>query len=48
MNVNEGLSCGFLQQAVAIDPNQGKYVALGDVKKSIIVSPDFDSAFSVH
>jgi hypothetical protein len=48
MNVNEGLSCGFLQQAVAIDPDLGKYVALGDVKKSIVVSPDFNSGFSVH
>lgn len=45
MNVTEGLSCGFLQQAVAIDTEKGKYVSLGEVKKSIVITPDLSSAF---
>lgn len=40
MEVNEGLTCSFLQEAVAIDTDKGNYVSLGDVKKSIVVSPD--------
>lgn len=45
MNVTEGLSCGFVQQAVAIDTNKGKYVPLGDVKKTVVVTPDVEHAF---
>jgi hypothetical protein len=45
MNVTEGLSCGFLQQAVAIDTEKGKYVSLGEVNKSIVITPDLNSAF---
>ena len=45
MNVSEGLSCGFVQQAVAIDTEQAKYVELGNVKKSIIITPDLENAF---
>ena len=45
--MNEGLTCGFSQKAVAIDTEARKYVTLGDVKKSIVVSPDLDSAFDM-
>jgi hypothetical protein len=47
MNVTEGLSCGFLQHAVAIDAQKGKYVSLGEVKKSIVITPDLSSAFPI-
>jgi len=40
MNVNEGLTCAFQQQAVAVDVEKGQYVSLGNVDKSIVVSPD--------
>lgn len=45
-NVTEGLTCGFLQQAVTIDSEDRKYVELGNVNKSIVVSPILDSAFT--
>jgi hypothetical protein len=45
-NVTEGLTCGFLQQAVSTDSEHGKYTELGEVKKSIVVSPILDSEFS--
>jgi hypothetical protein len=45
-NVTEGLSCGFLQQVVTTDTDKGNYTELGEVKKSIVVSPILDSAFS--
>ena len=48
MLLSEGLSCGFLQQAVAIDPSQATYVPLGEVKKSLVVTPDVESAFELH
>ncbi len=44
MRLENGLPCGFLQQAVSIDTNNG-YVPLGEVKKSIIVMPDVERAF---
>lgn len=44
MDVSEGLSCGFRQEAVVIDQETSKYVALGDVSKSIVVTPDLSSA----
>ena len=40
LNVHEGLTCGFLQQAVAIDIDKSTYVGLGDVTKSVVISPD--------
>ena len=40
MDVNEGLTCTFEQQAVAIDVKNGQYVALGNVDKSIVITPD--------
>ena len=44
MKLSNGLTCGFLQQAVSIDTKEG-YVPLGEVKKSIVVTPDVESAF---
>ena len=44
MKLANGLPCGFLQQAVSIDTENG-YVPLGEVKKSIIVTPDVERAF---
>jgi hypothetical protein len=46
MDVNEGLSCAFHQEAVAIDSEKGQYVSLGNVKKSIVVSPDLSTIMS--
>lgn len=46
MNVNEGLTCGFLQHAVVIDPDSSSYISLGEVKKSVVVSPDLSSLVS--
>ncbi len=40
MNVNEGLTCSFKQEAVAVNVEKGQYITLGDVNKSIVVSPD--------
>eukprot|EP00531_Pseudo-nitzschia_arenysensis_P010633 CAMPEP_0116149508 /NCGR_PEP_ID=MMETSP0329-20121206/18998_1 /TAXON_ID=697910 /ORGANISM="Pseudo-nitzschia arenysensis, Strain B593" /LENGTH=415 /DNA_ID=CAMNT_0003645853 /DNA_START=42 /DNA_END=1289 /DNA_ORIENTATION=+ len=40
MNVHEGLTCSFQQQAVAVNVEKGQYITLGDVNKSIVVSPD--------
>jgi len=45
MLLSEGLPCGFLQQAVAIDTSQATYVPLGEVQKSLVVTPDVESAF---
>lgn len=47
MLLSEGLTCGFLQQAVVIDPNQASYTPLAEVKKTIIVTPDVESAFAL-
>jgi hypothetical protein len=41
MSLTKGLSCGFLQQAVSIDYEQGKYVPLGEVSSnSFTVTPE--------
>lgn len=46
MNVSEGLSCGFQQQAVAINlENGGEYVPLGHVKRTVVITPDLKGAF---
>jgi hypothetical protein len=45
MLLTEGLPCGFLQQAVVIDPLLASYAAVGEVKKTIVVSPDIESSF---
>ncbi len=44
LNVNEGLTCSFLQQVVVIDPDDAKFVTLGSVSKSIVITPDLESA----
>ena len=46
MQLMEGLKCGFTQQAVAMDPDQGTYIPLGNVKKNMLVIPDVENAFS--
>lgn len=46
MNVTEGLPCGFVQQAVAIDTDESTYVPLGDVKKTVVMTPNVEEAFS--
>jgi hypothetical protein len=45
MNVTEGLSCGFIQHAVAIDTQEGNYIELGNVKKSMVITPDLAHEF---
>jgi hypothetical protein len=45
LNVTEGLTCGFRQQAVAIDTHESEFVALGDVQKTIVATPDLNGAF---
>jgi len=44
--VHEGLQCGFRQEAVCIDPEEATFVGLGDVGKSLIVTPDVERAFA--
>lgn len=46
MNVTEGLPCGFVQQAVAIDTEESTYVPIGEVKKTVVVTPNVADAFS--
>jgi RNA polymerase III RPC4 len=47
MNVSEGLSCGFHQQAVVIDWKNGQdYVPLGRVQRTVVVTPDLDASTS--
>ena len=50
MSLQNGLSCGFQQQAVSIrtsidGKNSGSYIPLGEVNKTIVVTPDVESAF---
>jgi hypothetical protein len=45
LNVTEGLTCGFRQQAVSIDTQQSEFVSLGDVQKTIVATPDLTGAF---
>ena len=47
MNVDEGLPCAFAQQAVVIDTDEGNYMNLGEVKKTVVVTPEIDRAFNV-
>lgn len=48
MDVNEGLTCSFLQEAVVLNPQEGKYVGLGKVKKSMVVTPDLTTAYALQ
>lgn len=43
MDVNEGLTCRFHQQVVTVNTKEGHYINLGDVDKSIVISPDLTS-----
>ena len=45
MDVSEGLSCSFEQQAVLIDHESYRYVKMGQVHKTAVVTPDLDEAF---
>lgn len=45
MEVNEGLTCAFHQEAVALTA-EGAYISLGDVTKSIVISPDLTDIIS--
>lgn len=38
--IHEGLQCGFKQEAVSIDPETSQFVSLGNVKKSLVVTPN--------
>lgn len=46
LNVSEGLPCGFVQHAVAIDPSRATYVPLGVVGKTVVITPDVQDAFA--
>lgn len=41
----EGLSCSFRQQAVLVDKTTKEFIPLGDVGKTIVVTPDIETAF---
>jgi RNA polymerase III RPC4 len=45
MNATEGLTCAFRQQAVIINQDRSEFVPLGEVKKTIVVTPDLEAAF---
>ena len=45
LNVKEGLSCSFRQQAVVIDDTTKEFIPLGDVSKTAVVTPDVETAF---
>jgi hypothetical protein len=40
LDLNEGIPCSFLQQAVNIDPENGTYLNMGEVHRSIVATPD--------
>ncbi|GKY99423.1 hypothetical protein MPSEU_000897000 [Mayamaea pseudoterrestris] len=42
MNVAEGLTCAFRQYIACIDPDKAQLVALGNVHKTIVITPRFD------
>jgi hypothetical protein len=43
MQVSEGLTCSFHQEAVVIEQETARFIALGNVNKSIVVTPDLSS-----
>ena len=45
LNVTEGISCSFRQQAVVIDDSTKEFIPLGDVSKTAVVTPDVETAF---
>ena len=48
LDISEGLSCGFHQQAVLINPLEASYVELGEVRKTVVVTPQVENAFAKH
>mmetsp|Transcript_1265 Transcript_1265/g.1443 ORF Transcript_1265/g.1443 Transcript_1265/m.1443 type:complete len:430 (+) Transcript_1265:39-1328(+) len=46
MEVNEGLTCTFHQEAIAVSVEEGNFISLGDVNKSIVISPDLTNIMS--
>lgn len=42
MNLTEGLSCQFFEQAVMINTDDGTYVPVGEVTKTIVATPDLN------
>lgn len=40
MDVNEGLTCSFHQQVAAVNVEEGSYVTLGNVNRSVVITPD--------
>jgi hypothetical protein len=47
MDVSEGLPNGFFQQATVIDSAEGNYVVMGQVQKTVVVTPDIKGAFGI-
>ena len=45
LDLNEGIPCSMMQQAVNIDPIEGTYVSMGEIHRSIVATPDIASAF---
>lgn len=44
MNVSEGLTSGFKQLAVSIDLDEGTFLPLENVGKTIVVTPNLNRA----
>ena len=42
MDVDNGIECGFKQTAVWIDARGGTYREVGDISKSIVVTPQLE------
>lgn len=40
MDVSEGLTCGFQQQAVVVDLDTARFVPIGQVKETFVVTPN--------
>ena len=46
MEITEGVQCGFYQQAVSINTKKGEYAPVGQVTRSLVVTPDIDGEFN--
>jgi hypothetical protein len=42
MNVSEGLTCAFRQYVACVDTDNSQLVALGNVNKTVVVTPNLD------
>lgn len=47
MTVSEGLPNGFYQQATVIDTAEGNYIVMGQVQKTVVVTPNIKEAFGI-